>query len=178
MKYIVFALGLVTLLSCSLFEDIENKSYLDQTIELLADGGTWKVDSLVRWKFTPATGVTDSLFLNYGTVEFQTPDNPKCPVPNGGFMIHRYTKKGVAKVDTLAWVPEGAGAREPDPAPLYAFFIWYEDPAGQPTYLDDLMLGFNFRTKEKNKVNVAASSQTTQSGIVVAEYQYSYHLTR
>jgi hypothetical protein len=133
---------------------------------------------MVHWKFTPLNGVSDSLFLNYGTFEFQSADNPKCPVPNGGFLIHRYTKKGIAKVDTLAWVPEGAGSRKPDQEPLYAVSIWYEDPSGQSTYLDDLMLGFKFRIKENNKVNISASAQITQPGLVIAEYHYSYHLTR
>lgn len=178
-KYALVVLLCMVLASCSLFEDIENKMYREQTIELLAEGGTWKVDSLVRWKFTPATGVTDSLFLNYGTMEFQSPDNKDIPFPGHGYLIHKYTKNGKARVDTLAWEPFGAGIRAPDPEPLYALSIWYEDPNGQmASFSDDLEFGFKFRIKEKNKVNIAGEYKITQPGLTIAEFHYSYHLTR
>jgi hypothetical protein len=178
-KCVLIVLSCLGLASCSLFEDLENKTYRDQTIELLTKGGTWKVDSLVRWKFTPATGVTDSLFLNYGTMEFQSPDNKDIPFGNHGYMIHKYTKNGKARVDTLAWEPFGAGSRSPDPEPLYGLSIWYEDPNGQPaSFTDDLEFSFIFRMKEKNKVNVAGKFSINQPGLTLAEYHYSYHLTR
>jgi hypothetical protein len=165
--------------SCSLLEDLENKSYRDQTNELLSSGGVWKVDSMVQWKFTPANGVTDSLFLNYGTMEFQSPDNTNVPFGNHGYLIHKYTKKGLARIDTLAWEPFGVGSREPDPKPLFDLSIWYEDPNGQPaSFSDDLEISFNFRIKEKNKVNIAGEYKITQTGITIAEFHYSYHLTR
>jgi len=179
MKYASAGLLCLVLASCSLFENLENKSYRDQTIELLTEGGVWKVDSLVRWKFTPATGIKDSLFLNYGTMEFQSPDNAKIPFGNHGYLIHKYTKNGIARVDTMAWEPFGAGSREPDPEPLYGLSIWYEDPNGQSaSYTDDLEISFNFRSKEKKKVNIAGQAQISQPGLVIAEYRYSYHLTR
>jgi len=178
-KNILIVLSCLVFASCSLFEDIQNKSYKDQTIELLTEGGIWKVDSLVRWKFTPATGVTDSLFLNNGTMEFQSPENKNIPFGNHGYLIHKYTKDGKARVDTLAWEPFGAGSRSPDPEPIYGLSIWYEDPNGQPSsFTDDVEVSFTFRTKEKNKVNIAGKFSITQPGLTLGEYRYSYHLTR
>lgn len=178
-EYVAGLLLCVSITACSLVEDLENKTYREQTIELLTQGGAWKVDSLVKWKFTPDAGVKDSLFLNYGTIEFQSPDNPKIPFGNNGYMIHRYTKNGTARVDTMAWEPFGAGKREPEPTPVPALTIWYEDPKGQATsFTDDLILAFDFRIKEQKKVNLAGEYSLTQSGIVVADYRYRYHLTR
>jgi hypothetical protein len=178
-KYALIVLVSLLVASCSLFEDAENRSYRDQTIELFTEGGKWKVDSLVRWKFTPATGVTDSLFLNNGTMEFQSPDNANHPFGNHGYLIHSYTKNGKARIDTLAWEPFGAGTRSPDPEPFYDLSIWYEDPNGQPaSFTDDLEISFNFRIKEKNKINIAGERIITQSGLTIVEYHYSYHLTR
>ena len=177
-KYALIFLPCLALASCSLFESLENKSYRDQTIELLTQGGKWKVDSMVQWKFIGAK-VTDSLFLNYGTFEFQSPDNAKTPFGNHGYLIHTYTKKGKAKIDTLAWEPFGAGTRDPDPRPLYDISIWYEDPNGQSTsFSDDLEISFKFRVRENSKVNFAGELQRSQPGLVTAEWHYSYHLTR
>lgn len=153
--------------------------YRDQTIELLTEGGKWKVDSMVHWKFTPQTGVTDSLFLNYGTFEFQSPDNSNHhPYPGHGYLIHSYTKKGKARIDTMAWEPYGAGSRAPDAEPLYGLSIWIEDPNGQATFSDDLEISYKFRLKEKNKINLAGEAKLNQPGLVTAEWHYSYHLTR
>ncbi|MEQ1585704.1 MAG: hypothetical protein ABL895_07500 [Cyclobacteriaceae bacterium] len=173
-----FLLVCIGLASCSLFEDLENKSYRDQTVELLT-GATWKVDSMSHWKFTPASGVTDLLFLNYGTFEFLSPDDTKNPGNNSGYLIHRYTDSGIAKIDTMAWEPHGAGTREPDPKPLFDLSIYYKDPNGQPGFFnDDLAIPYNFRINEKNKVNIAGEAKFTQTGITTAEYHYSYHFTR
>jgi hypothetical protein len=165
------------LASCSLFEGLENKMYSEQTVELLT-GASWKVDSMSLWKFFPSTGVTDSIFLNYGTFQFLSPDHAKNPGNNSGYLIHAYSKKGTTRIDTMAWEPHGIGSREPDPKPLFAFTIYYKNPNGQPGFFnDDLAIPFNFRTNEKNKVNVAGEAKLTQPGITLAEYHYSYHLT-
>lgn len=174
---VIFLSGLA-MASCSLFDSPGKKTYRDQTIELLTEGGLWKVDSMVHWKFTPALGVTDSLFLDYGTMEFQSPDNTNHPFGNHGYLIHKYTKNGKAAIDTLAWESFGAGIRDPDPAPLFDLSIWTEDPNGQPIFSDDLEISYKFRVKEKNKINIEGELKIEQPGLVVAWWRYSYHLTR
>jgi hypothetical protein len=179
-KYALFFLTGLALASCSLFESLENKMYSDQTIELLTQGGKWKVDSMVHWKFTPQTGITDSLFLHYGTFEFQSPESAnRHPYPGHGYLIHSYTKKGKARIDTMAWQPFGAASRAPDPEPLYAFSIWIENPTMQANnFSDDLEISYTFRMKEQNKVNFAGEAKLTQTGLTIAEWHYRYHLTR
>jgi hypothetical protein len=142
------------------------------------------VDSLRQWKFLPATGVKDSIFLNYGTMEFQMPTTAPLGdnggIPQGyGYMIHSYTKNGKARIDTLAWLPGGVGSRKPDPRPLFDLMIWYEDPNGQPnSFSDDWDIAFNYRVQEKNEVNIYGEFKRTQPGLTIAEFHYSYHLTK
>jgi len=109
MKHVIgFAFILLLISSCELFEKVSLKSESEKRIDLLTQGGVWKVDSLIQKTDVLSSGnskiITDSLFLNYGTLEFQKPNFTK-PGYNTGFLIHKYVKKSVPRVDTLAWAP-------------------------------------------------------------------------
>lgn len=81
----------------------------DKTVRIFTKGGFWNVDSLVLKTDVLSSGISnitsDSTFLNYGTIEFQDPNAAKNGGFGSGYMIHRYTKKGKSRIDTLAWVP-------------------------------------------------------------------------
>lgn len=161
--------------ACSLFEDLENTTYSDQTIELLT-GSIWNIDSLVAQVIIPPS---DSLFLNYGTLEFQSPKNNQNPGNNSGYVIHRYVKKGIAQVDTMAWEPHGVGSREPDSKPLYDFTLYEEDPNGQPGYFNGLALSFKFKISEKSQVNMQGEGGGSAApGSDLKKIYRRYHLTR
>ena len=176
-KYALILLSCLTLASCSLFDSLENKPYNEQTIELLATGSTWKVDSIRQWKFGQGI-VTDSIFLNYGTIEFQKPGETIWGSNElEGYLIHSYTKNGNAMVDTLLWEPHGVGARDPDPKPLFDLSIQHEG-IKTVTSDDDIKIAYNFRLMEKSNVNIYGEFKITQSGITAYEFHYSYRLTR
>jgi len=94
--------------SCEKLDELlETES--DKTVRIFTKGGVWNVDSLVMKTDVLSSGVSnitsDSTFLNLGTIEFQDPEAAKNGGFGSGFMIHRYTKKGKSRIDTLAWVP-------------------------------------------------------------------------
>lgn len=101
---IVMVAACVGLLFCCELLD-GPKLEIDKRIETLTEGGPWKVDSLVYIE-EENSGVpvyyVDTVYLNYGTMEFKAPSDPK-PGYGAGFVYHRYTKNGKANTDTLAW---------------------------------------------------------------------------
>ena len=99
---------IVAVTSCEVVEDILPKSETEKRIEIFTQGGVWQLDSLIGKTDVMSGGVStitsDSLWLNYGTIEFQEP-NQTVPGYGAGFMIHRYVENGQNQVDTAAWVP-------------------------------------------------------------------------
>lgn len=99
---------IVAVTSCEVVEDILPKSETEKRIEIFTQGGVWQLDSLIGKTDVMSGGVStitsDSLWLNYGTIEFQEP-NQTVPGYGAGFMIHRYVENGQNHVDTAAWVP-------------------------------------------------------------------------
>jgi hypothetical protein len=107
---LILAGGILLLLvfvSCEKINELMETD-TEKTIKIFTTGGTWNVDSLVLKTDVLSGGVSkitsDSTFVNYGTVEFKSPNEAESGF-GSGLMIHRYTKKGKSRVDTLAWVP-------------------------------------------------------------------------
>lgn len=94
--------------SCEVVEDILPKSETEKRIEIFTQGGVWQVDSLIGKTDVLSGGVStvtsDSLWLDFGTIEFQEP-NQTVPGYGAGFMIHQYVENGQNHIDTAAWVP-------------------------------------------------------------------------
>jgi hypothetical protein len=93
--------------SCDKIEEaFETKT--DKTVRIFTKGGVWNVDSLVLKTDVLSSGISnitsDSAFLNYGTIEFKSPNEAESGY-GSGLMIHRYTKNGRTRIDSLAWVP-------------------------------------------------------------------------
>jgi hypothetical protein len=105
-----FALALLTtsfiFTSCEAVEEL-TETDTEKAIRIFTEG-SWKVDTLVTKTDLFSGGIsniqTDSTFNNYGTIEFQKP-NQTVPGYGAGFMIHRYVKNGIQRTDTAAWVP-------------------------------------------------------------------------
>ncbi len=144
----------VALASCSLFENLNSKSEQEKTIELLTKGGLWKLDSAIWTITSEAPGslltLSDSVFLNYGTWEFQAPLDAFTRYGTG-YLIHRYNKKGNAKVDTLAWTPFDFSTLREEP-----LTIFFPDPTllVREIVIDDLEHSFNYLQKDKNLVRI------------------------
>lgn len=92
--------------SCEAVEEL-TETETEKTIRIFTEG-IWNVDTLVTKTDLFSGGIssiqTDSTFNNYGTIEFQKP-NQTVPGYGAGYMIHRYTKNGISRTDTAAWVP-------------------------------------------------------------------------
>jgi hypothetical protein len=156
-KYALILMSCVTLASCSLIESLDPKTEQDKTIELLTVGGVWNVDS-ATWKVTteaPGLNLTlsDSVFTNYGTWEFQAPVDVFTRYGTG-YLIHRYTKKGIAKVDTMAWVPTMFGSISDNADKTLT--IWFIDKTllQREIVLDDWETYFDYKQKDKNIVRI------------------------
>lgn len=175
---LAFVLMLFAISSCDLFDKVSLKSESEKRIELFTSGGTWKVDSLIQKTDVFASGastiITDSLFLNYGTMEFQKP-NFTDPGYNTGFLIHRYSKKGINRIDTLAWAPYNHNSGSDNhitifyPSPNQTDFV----VGAYDMYLDPLLL-------ESKKVRIGGwRRETISGGSGGASGTYKrYHLTR
>jgi hypothetical protein len=107
---LVGGISILTLLvSCDQVEEIlKSETDTEKTIRIFTKGGEWNVDSLVLKTDLFSGGIsnvtTDSSFVNYGTVEFKSPNEAESGY-GSGLMIHRYTKNGRSRIDTLSWVP-------------------------------------------------------------------------
>jgi len=107
---IILILGMCILmgfLSCEKLDELL-ETETDKTVRIFTKGGVWNVDSLVM-KTDVLSGdvskiTSDSTFLKHGTIEFKSPSEAESGY-GSGLMIHRYTKNGKARIDTLAWVP-------------------------------------------------------------------------
>jgi len=103
-------LGLVfSVSSCDLVDELNPESESEKNIRIFTTGGIWNLDTLnVKtdlYSGGNSTITSDTTYVNYGTIEFQDPNAAKNPGYGAGYMIHRYVKKGMNYVDTLAWVP-------------------------------------------------------------------------
>ena len=164
--------------SCELFEKVSLKSESEKRIDLFTTGGVWKVDSLIQktdvFSSGASTIISDSLFLNFGTMEFQKP-NFTDPGYNTGFLIHKYSKKGVSKTDTLAWAPYNHTSGSDShitifyPSPNQSDFV----VGAYDMYLDPLTL-------ESKKVRLGGWRRETIAGGSGGAYgtYRRYHLTR
>jgi len=109
-KNLLFIAGITLMMSLSSCDKIEEafETETDKTVRIFTEGGVWNVDSLVLKTDVLSGGISnvtsDSTFLNYGTIEFKSPNEAESGY-GSGLMIHRYTKNGRNRIDTLAWVP-------------------------------------------------------------------------
>lgn len=174
----IFSLLVLVLSSCGLLNDLSPKSETEKRIEIFTKGGVWKVDSLVKKTDVLSSGVSnitsDSLFLNYGTMEFQEPNFTK-PGYNTGFLIHKYTKNGKSRIDTLAWAPYNHNSGSDN-----HITIFYP----QPGMLDYVVKAYDMYldpiTIENKKVRIGGwrrNSLNNGSGGSIGTYR-RYHLTR
>lgn len=176
-----FFLGI--LFSCELIsEATDSRSDQEKVIDLLTKGGVWKVDSLVAQVKSEAPGISvinsDSLFLNYGTWEFQDPGNDKNPGFNTGYLIHKYTKKGTARIDTLAWVPYNFGFPASEIPTLTLFF---PDPSlvKREIVVNDQENYFQYLKQEANVIRIEGGfGFNVGSGTTRVTNYKRYHLSR
>lgn len=180
-KYTLIALSCLVLASCGLFEDLNPKSEQEKTIELLTTGGVWKVDS-ATWKiqsFAPGLSLTlsDSVFTNYGTWEFQAPIDVWTRFGTG-YLIHKYTKKGVAKIDTLAWTPGDFSSTVDDSDKKLT--IWYPDTSipVREIVVDDMENSFDYLQKDKKVVRIKGFFGFSVGAATDVLHTRQYRLTR
>jgi|GEM_PF-1035286 len=107
--FLLAAIGLIfTISSCELAEQLNPESDSEKNVRIFT-AGVWKVDTLNVKTDLYSAGISnitsDTTFLNYGTIEFQNPEAANNPGYGAGYMIHKYTLKGVNYTDTMAWVP-------------------------------------------------------------------------
>ncbi|MEI9921898.1 MAG: hypothetical protein WDO14_24365 [Bacteroidota bacterium] len=172
----VLASMAVTFSTCSL-TDLKPKTPRQKKIDLFTEGdGIWNVDSLTLATIEQGTTTSDSVFLHNGTLEFKAPSTTDADPGNGiGFLIHRYTKKGVAVVDSLAWAPYSF-ASVSDETNITFFF---PQPFHPIDYTSNVAVSvLNPAILESGKVRLFGLRQTTNnSGAVVGLY-LDYYLTR
>jgi hypothetical protein len=169
--------------SCELIsEAIDSRSDQEKVIDLLTKGGIWSVDSLVAQVKSEAPGssivTSDSLFLKFGTWEFQDPNNDKNPGFNAGYLIHKYTKKGSPRIDTLAWVPYNFASPSSEIPTLTIFF---PDPSVQnrDMVVDDTENYFLYLKKEENVIRIEGGfGYNVGSGATRIINYKRYHLAR
>jgi hypothetical protein len=174
-------LACLVLASCSLFESLDPKSEQEKTIELLTTGGVWNVDS-ATWKiqsFAPGLSLTlsDSVFTNYGTWEFQAPIDIYTRFGTG-YLIHKYTKKGVAKIDTLAWTP-GDFSSTKDDSDL-KLTIWFPDSSipVREIVVDDMENSFDYLQKDNKVVRIKGFFGFSVGAATDVLHTRQYRLTR
>jgi len=173
----LFVASVLLVSSCDLLKELDPESETDKTIRIFTEGGIWKLDTLVT-KTDVLSGsssnvTSDSTFINYGTIEFQKPNQTK-PGYGAGYMIHRYSKGGVNKVDTAAWVPYNFNSGSDGIVTL--FFAL----PGQDLVVDGYDMYLDVEVKEKSKIRISGWRRETiygGSGGSYGTYQ-RYHLTR
>lgn len=139
--FLVLAFG-ATITSCDKLEEL-TETETDKTVRIFTKGGVWNVDTLVVKTDVLSGGVStitsDSTFVNFGTIEFKDPEAPENGGYGSGYMIHKYTKNGKARIDTLAWVPYNFQSVGQDKVITIFTVPPKDDPtghAGQDFYLD------------------------------------------
>lgn len=172
---------LVVSLSFTSCEKIEEalESETDKTVRIFTKGGVWNVDSLVLKTDVLSSGISnvtsDSTFLKYGTVEFKSPNEAESGY-GSGLMIHRYTKNGRNRIDTLAWVPYNWNS----PTQEKVITIFTMPPIQDPTGHKYLDLYLDLQIREENKVKFSGWRRETISMGSGGSYGWyrSYVLTR
>ncbi len=166
------------LAACS---ELDQKTPQEKTIDLLT-AGVWKVDTLRAQVISEAPGMkvidSDSLFINYGTWEFQSPKNEKNPGFNTGYLIHKYTKNTVLHTDTLAWAPYNFNLPTSD---IDQLSVFYPDPskAGRQIVVSDILNMFLYLKKENNAVRIEGGfSFSVGSGATTVSNYKRYHLSK
>jgi hypothetical protein len=160
LSIILFA-SFALFVSCDKIEEaLETET--ETTVRIFTKGGVWKVDSLVLKTDVFSGGISnvlsDSTFVNYGTVEFKSPNEEESGY-GSGLMIHRYTKNGKAHVDTLAWVPYNFKSVNQDNVITIFTMPPVKDPTGHK-YLD---LYLDLQIREENKVKFSGWRRVTIS---------------
>jgi len=171
----VFYSLIITLSSCEAVEEL-TETKTEKTIRIFT-AGIWNVDTLVTKTDVYSGGISnitsDSTFNNYGTIEFQKP-NQTTPGYGSGFMIHRYLKNGVNRIDTAAWVPYNFNSAGDGTITLF-FALPGEDfvVGAYDMYLD-------LETMEDNKIRISGWRRETIPGGSGGSYgtYRRYHLTR
>lgn len=163
--------------SCNLLKELDPESETDKTIRVFTKGGQWKLDTLILktdvlsgsvWTIT-----SDSTFINFGTIEFQQPNQTK-PAYGAGHMIHRYTKNGVSKIDTAAWVPYNFNSGSNGIVTLF-----FSEP-GRDFVVSSPDMYLDINAQEKNKICISGWRRETiygGSGGSFGTYR-RYHLAR
>lgn len=164
--------------SCEKLDELlETES--DKTVRIFTQGGVWNVDSLVMKTDVLSGGVSnvtsDSTFLNAGTIEFKSPNEAESGY-GSGLMIHRYTKNGKARIDTLAWVPYNFKSVNQEKVITIFTMPPVKDPTGHK-YLD---LYLDLQIRQENKVKFSGWRRNTISMGSGGSYGWyrSYVLTR
>jgi hypothetical protein len=170
---------LAGLFSCDLLNELDPKSESEKRVELLTKGGTWKVDSLIGktdvFNGGVSTITSEEIFLNHGTLEFQSPENKDNPGYNAGYAIHTYTLDGIAHVDTLAWVPYNFNSGSDN-----HITIFYSEPNADDFVVNAYDMYFDILTFENNKVRIESWRREEIVGGGGTSYGTfrRYHLTR
>lgn len=161
--------------SCEAVEEL-TETETEKTIRIFTEG-TWNVDTLVTKTDLFSGGISnitsDSTFNNYGTIEFQKP-NQTIPGYGSGFMIHRYLKNGVNRIDTAAWVPYNFNSGSNGTITL--FF----SPHGEDFVVNAYDMYLNLDTMEDKKIRISGWRRETIHGGSGGSYgtYRRYHLTR
>jgi len=139
------------------------ESETDKIVRIFTQGGIWNVDSLVTKTDVFSIGVSnvtsDSTFLNVGTIEFQDPNAINNGGYGSGYMIHRYSKKGIDRIDTLAWVPynfQSVGQEK-------VITIFTVAPNRDPTGHLGLDIYLDLQIRQENKVKFSGWRRETIS---------------
>ncbi len=174
----LFMLSIVLALpACDLVEDVLPKSETERRIEIFTKGGEWRVDTLIGRTDVFSGGIStitsDTVWVNHGTIVFHEP-NQTVPGYGAGYMIHKYQKNGVSKVDTAAWVPYNFNTTNDNYITL--FFAL----PGQDLVLDGYDMYLDAEVIEDDKIVISGWRRETipnGSGGSYGSYR-KYYLTR
>jgi len=165
----------IFLSSCETVEEL-TETDTEKAIRIFTKG-TWNVDTLVTKTDLFSGGIstiqTDSTFSNYGTIEFQKP-NQTVPGYGAGYMIHRYVKNGIQRIDTAAWVPYNFNSGNNNYITL--FFAL----PGQDIMLDGYDMYLDLVELSDNRIRTSGWRRETIHGGSGGSYgtYRRYHLTR
>ncbi len=167
---------LIFMTSCEAVEEL-TETETEKTIRIFTEGGTWNVDTLVGKTDLFSGGIStitsDTTHVNYGTLEFQKP-NQTVPGYGAGFMMHRYSANGVNHTDTAAWVPYNFNSTSDGTITL--FFSLPDEDFVVNAY--DMYL--NLDVMEDKKIIISGWRRETIQGGSGGSYgtYRRYHLTR
>jgi hypothetical protein len=174
----LIALSLITFTSCEeVVDQIDPKSETEKTIEVFTEGGLWNVDTLVTKTDLFGNGnstiTSDTTHINYGTIEFQKP-NQTVPGYGSGFMIHRYSNGGINYTDTSAWVPYNFNSGTDGTITLF-----FSMP-GEDFVVNAYDMYLNLDAREDKKIIISGWRRITIPGGSGGSYgtYRRYHLTR